>query len=384
MSARWEAINNVTQETMKDVRYNHRPIPVARPLLPTLGSVAPYLAEIDQNRMYSNFGPLCQRFESRLAAFYGVSPEAILTVANATAGLTCALLAVASAKKGFCYLPSWTFCASAHAAILAGFEPYFLDVDPQSWQLTPAAVRSAVEKTGERGTVMVVAPFGGAVNVQEWDDFSRETGMKVVIDAAAAFASQKVGLSPVVVSLHATKALGVGEGGFVTSHDTDLISRIKQNANFGFRGSRTAEVHALNGKLSEFGAAVGLAALDCWPQTLRSWLRVQRHYWERLYALDANIKMARPSRAVSSTLVARFPVTGEDVREAFAELGIESLRWWGHGCHRDPAFENYPRESLPVTCELAEHTLGLPLFVDMTTSDIDTVIEGLLSALRRH
>jgi dTDP-4-amino-4,6-dideoxygalactose transaminase len=359
-----------------------RPLPVARPLLPSAASVAGYLTQIDQSRIYSNFGPLCQRFESRLAALYGVAAENVATMTNATTGLTCALLAATGGAKGLCYLPSWTFCASAHAVRLAGLEPHFLDVNPDSWQITPSAVRAAVKSTGERGAVMVVAPFGAPVNVDEWDAFSQETGMKIVIDAAGSFAAQKPGSAPVIISLHATKALGIGEGGFVVSRDADVITRIRQIANFGFHGTRTSEIRALNGKLSEIGAAVGLAALDRWSETLQEWLLVHEYYWNRLAALGADIRVARQCREVSSTLVARFPVPGERVTEAFAEREIHSRRWWGHGCHREPAFADCRREALPTTNDLAEHTLGLPLFVDMSQSDIEAVVECVEGVLR--
>jgi len=75
------------------------------------------------------------------------------------------------------------------------------------------------------------------------------------------------GRVPVVVSLHATKALGIGEGGFVASTDHALIGAVARCCNFGFLGSRETRVPAFNAKMSEVHAAVGLAALDGWPRT---------------------------------------------------------------------------------------------------------------------
>jgi dTDP-4-amino-4,6-dideoxygalactose transaminase len=365
---------------LPDTASGQRPIPVARPLLPESTAIARYLRESDQSRIYSNFGPLCCRFEQRLAALYGLSAENVVTVSNATMGLSSALLALTGGKPGLCYLPSWTFCASAHAARLAGLEPYFLDVDPNTWQLTPAHVRAAVANTKRPGVVLVVAPFGNVVDASEWDAFANETGMPVVIDAAASVDAQNVQFAPVVISLHATKALGIGEGGFVVSRDKALIVRIRQVTNFGFHETRTSKIPALNAKLSEYGAAVGLAALDGWPQARRQWLRLQERYWSAMAALNAGVRPVRPARLVSSTFVARFSVLTDQLEEALAKGGIVSRRWWGHGCHRDPAFANCRREPLPVTDDLAEHTLGLPFFVDMTEAEIESVAEGVAAA----
>ena len=63
-------------------------IPVARPRMPPVEALLPLLRQIDSNRSYTNFGPLVGRLEARLAARLGVDPACVVTVSNATAGLT--------------------------------------------------------------------------------------------------------------------------------------------------------------------------------------------------------------------------------------------------------------------------------------------------------
>ena len=158
--------------------------------------------------------------------------------------------------------------ASPLAAIGAGLVPFFVDVESDDWLMQPAtAAKIAASMRGDVGAVMPVAAFGQPVDVAAWDEFRSDTGLAVVIDSAAGFDAMGVGQTPNVVSLHATKALGAGEGGFVASCDFNLIRRIQTYFNFGFLGTREAQVLGFNGKMSEYHAAVALAALDDWDAT---------------------------------------------------------------------------------------------------------------------
>ncbi len=127
--------------------------------------------------------------------------------------------------------------------------------------------------------VIPLVPFGQPIDFSTWELFRAETGIAVVIDAAAMFDTIRAGSIPAVVSLHATKALGVGEGGFVVSDRPQLVQEIQKRSNFGFWGSREATVRSGNGKLSEYAAAVGLAGWIMGPKRapiLCAWVRLRR------------------------------------------------------------------------------------------------------------
>lgn len=199
-------------------------LPIMRPKLPSARSLLPYLSAIDNARVYSNFGPLTTQLENRLAAHFGVVDNAITTVANATLGLTLALAAQRVRPGALCVIPAWTFVASPQAAILAGLVPYFVDVDPSTWALEADAIDDVIARApGEVGAVMPVVPFGRPIDVEAWDRFRARSGLAVVIDAAAGFDSAAPTGTPAVVSLHATKVLGSGEGGFILCN---LASRL--------------------------------------------------------------------------------------------------------------------------------------------------------------
>ena len=123
-------------------------------------------------------------------------------------------------------IPAWTFVASPQAAMLAGLVPYFVDVDPEPGRSTRTRSRRVIEQApAEVGAVMPVVPFGRPIDLAAWDRFRSTSGLAVVIDAAAGFDAVVPTGTPAVVSLHATKVLGTGEGGFVLCNDTDADPR---------------------------------------------------------------------------------------------------------------------------------------------------------------
>ncbi|WP_457492026.1 DegT/DnrJ/EryC1/StrS family aminotransferase [Tardiphaga sp. P5_C7] len=360
-------------------------IPVARPLLAPMDSLRPYLLEIDAARTYSNFGPLARRFEQRLCDHFSVPTGAVVSVANATVGLTAALTELCRDGKKFCVMPAWTFCATGHAAVMAGLQPYFVDVDPATWQITPAIVSALPSDVIEdTAAVMVVGAFGAPVDGHAWDVFTTITGIPAVIDAAAGFDSLAASSTVSVVSLHATKALGIGEGGFVLANNAELGAAIRRRVSFGFANARTAMVPGTNAKLSEYACAVGLASLDHWDEAQRQWSALRDLYWNGLCA-SSNWQRVGPAPVwVSSTFVV---MTGSDHERVSADLqsrDIDSRCWWEQGCHLQPAFAGSAATLVPVTERLAAHSIGLPFYPDMTKDDVNRVLEVVIPHLDYH
>ena len=364
---------------------NPEPLPVMRPRLPSAAEIFPYLEAIDEARWYSNYGPLVTRLEQQLARRLGMTAGGVVTTANATAGLTAALLARRAPGGSFCLMPSWTFAATAHAARAAGLIPWFHDVLRSTWALDPAAVRETLQHLeGKVGAVIAVSPFGAPLEIAPWRDFEEQTGIPVVVDAAAGFDTAVAGPVPQVVSLHATKTLGVGEGGFVVTGDPELQERLAACCNFGFLNTRNATLPALNAKMSEYHAAVALAALDAWPATRRLHLRIAGWYRQTIARL-AGVSL-QPGYgdgwAASTTSVILPRGASERVSHHLSKRAIDTRSWWGQGCHVQPAFADFPRGPLPITEELGARVLGLPHFPEMRERDVERVAEALSHSLR--
>ena len=361
-------------------------ISLMRPRLPDRQALASYLAEIDENRWYSNFGPLERRFEANLAVYFGLGERQVVCVANGTQALSISLKSVARFPVGYCLMPSFTFAATPHAAVSAGLEPYFLDVDPETWALDPRKLLSLLPGLDAPiAAVVPVAPFGAAVDIEAWDEFQDTTGIPVVIDAAAGFDNARCGASPVMISLHATKVMGIGEGGLILCQDLQIAERVRAGKNFGFMGERVAEIPGMNAKLSEYGAAVGLAALAEWPETRLAFLDVARHYQE-IFSDVAGVGFAPGflSGSASSTcnIVLERPIASQ-VIESLAHDGIEARRWWNLGCHNEPVFAGCRREGLEVTMDLGRRVVGLPFYRDLDSDQIEQVQNSLDRALDR-
>lgn len=140
---------------------------------------------------------------------------------------------------------------------------------------------------------------------------------------------------------------------------------------------------ASNAKLSEYTAAVGLAALDAWPDTRRRWLATSQLLRIALNSLDqVRFQPGWGSGWVSSVCVVRLPDGSVNtVEAALGRAGVQTRRWWGDGCHTSAAFIRELRAELPVTAKLARATLGLPFAVDLTPSEIDRIAASLAEAL---
>jgi dTDP-4-amino-4,6-dideoxygalactose transaminase len=359
-------------------------IPVMVPRLPPWETISLYGAQIDANRWYSNFGPLVCEFECRLAECFGGDVGTVLTCANATLGITLTLQESMTSGSTACLLPSWTFVATAHAVSAAGLRPVFADVDPVDGQLTPCLAEQAIQRVPDIGAVIVVGPFGMGVDVDDWLCFRSRTGVPVIIDAAAGFDTATLSQIPTIVSLHATKALGCGEGGFIMSTDKDLISRIMGRSNFGFISRREAMLLGTNAKMSEYHAAVGLSALDEWPKTRATLMEIANNYRKRLSAYQwTSFQGGWGVDWISTTCNLKMESGFESVRigAAMSEAGIHTRRWWGDGCHTQTAFADCPRFALPVTSELASRTIGLPFSQDLTPSHIDRIVSVLEATL---
>jgi dTDP-4-amino-4,6-dideoxygalactose transaminase len=261
--------------------------------------------------------------------------------------------------------------------------PYFIDVDADSWALEGQTVLSEIKQApAPVGAVMPVAPFGRPLSIAAWDAFRTETGLPVVIDAAAGFDSLVPATTPAVVSLHATKILATGEGGFVVSNDPSIIASVRARSNFGFAGGRESVAAAANAKMSEYHAALGHAGLDEWTDTRGEWMRAAAEYRDALGASNkVRLQDGFGQSWVSSTCVLHAADSAAArIETALAAAGIDTRRWWGTGAHAHPATARFPRTDLPVTEALANSTIAVPFYRDLAPDDIRRIAAIVLAA----
>lgn len=363
-------------------------IPLLVPRMPLAATLVPYLRQIDQNRWYTNFGPLNTEFERRLLQDTAptLGPDNITTVANCTVGLELALQALDLRPGARVMLPAITFVATATSVIRCGFVPVFADIDAASWVLTPAIARTVADRL-KVDAVMPVSTFGFAHAPNEWDEFSRQTGLPVVIDAAGAYGNQLPGeVADVVYSFHATKSFGAAEGGAVISHDVQRIKRIRQLANFGIDTSTGLLVgHGTNGKMSEYHCAIGLASFDEWADTQRTRRDLHARYLTALRTHVGEVELqAKDPDGVYPLMPVALPagIDVQAVRARLSDAGIETRRWYAPGLDAHPALRDYPSGDLEVSTDMGSRILGLPFFIGLSDEQIAYICTTLATVIR--
>jgi dTDP-4-amino-4,6-dideoxygalactose transaminase len=354
----------------------HEVLRYQRPELPPLSEVARYYALSEEARFYSNGGPCYERLSSRLAAYVG--DVTCVPVGNCTLGLLVALREICGppdGRRNLIAVPSFTFTATACAIQWAGFVPLFVDVEPDSWQLSPARLREALDRyDGRVAGVMGCSTFGTAAPsaVRDgWHHVCAEAEVPLVIDSAAGFGGIDDHGRPLgaqgdteVFSFHATKPFAIGEGGAVITPDADLAQRIGRLINFGIDPhSRTSTTAGLNAKMSELQAATGLAMLDRFQDALARRRATAAHLQGLLSAYPLRYQAGS---ANSTWQVFQLLVPDPSSRRRAVELAdahnIEVRTCFDPPLHRHPAFAGATvAGELPVTEHIAARTLSLPM-----------------------
>jgi dTDP-4-amino-4,6-dideoxygalactose transaminase len=366
-------------------------IPVLRPRLPSAEQLLPYLRRIDATRVYTSWGPLALELEERLCRRFSLPVGGVVSASSGTSALTAAILTAAgraAGRRGLAIVPALTFVATAASVESCGYTLRIADVDPETWQLDPERVAARTD-LDEVAIVIPVAPFGRPVSQTAWLEFRKRTGIPVVIDGAATFeaaASQPeriLGELPVAMSFHATKAFATGEGGCVASTETGVVEQIGQALNFGFSGSRDSATPSLNGKLSEYHAAVGLAELEGWNARQEATARVLDLYRSSFNSLGLADRLVCGPEVASIYVLfqARTQREANDVAESLAQDGVSHRLWYGAGLQTHTYCAGCSSDRLPVTEKLAPRLLGLPFAIDLDERAVERIGEAVARGL---
>lgn len=369
-------------------------IPVMRPKLPDATHLLPYLQRIDASRTYSNWGPLSSELECRLARMLLLPEGGVISASSGTAALIGSMLAVAGRaveQRPLALMPAYTFVATAVAAQQCGYHPFLADINPVSWTLDPERLAAELDRSIlERcGIAIPVAPLGRPVPQAPWLEFQRKTGIPVVIDGAASFEGvfqtpeQFLGEIPVAMSFHATKALATGEGGCVALGMPRLAVSVTRSLNFGFHEARESTSPSINGKMSEYHAAVGLAELDGWTEKQTTLRAVATEYRHQLFSagLSEYFYFAPDVSSNYALCHCASPDQALRVQVALQRSCIDYRLWYGRGLQHHAYYADLEHESLAVTCDLAPRLLGLPMSMDLTESEITRIVVALSSGL---
>lgn len=372
-------------------------MPLLVPDMPSPQELLPYLERMHAARHYSNFGPLVCELEATFAAHFSLPQEQLTTIANATLGLELVLQALDLPRGAHVLLPSFTFVATATAVLRAGYVPVLADVDAQTWLMTPEIARRACANMCI-DAVLPVATFGMPHDMREWQLFEKETGLPVVIDAAAAYGSQWLNgaQGTLVFSLHTTKSLPAGEGGLIVSSRPGLAARVRQLSNFGINLDPMAcePVGTLaslgsNAKMSEYHAAIGLVSLKKWELAAQQRRRLHADLIGKFTCASGDRlawQATGPggSLMAPSLLCANLPnaAARNALEQVCHQARITTRRWYLPLLQHMPVLQSKCLQlETPNAHALSESILGLPFFLGMGQEKISRLEELIRQVL---
>ena len=361
---------------------------VTKPSLPPLDEFLPYLEEIWTSRWLTNSGPFHQKLETELATYLGV--EHLALVSNGTIGLVIALQALHI--SGEVITTPYSFVATAHSLLWNNLKPVFVDIDPTSCNLDPAKIEAAI--TPETTAILPVHCYGTPCDAEHIQRLADEYGLKVIYDAAHAFAVKENGESIFnhgdlsVLSFHATKVFNTFEGGAIICPDANMKQHVDYLKNFGFADEVTVTEPGINGKMNEFQAALGLlqlkhlqAAVDARKKIAQTYLW-ELHEVQGITCFQISTEVT-PNYAYFPILVGpNYPLSRDRLYAKLRDHGIYSRRYFYPLISNMPMYRNLPSAApanLPVATRIAEQVLCLPIYPDLSDTNVRTIISLISS-----
>lgn len=236
-------------------------IPVTKPFLPPQADYQGYLDGIWSRNWLTNNGPLVNELELRLKEYLGVNH--LLYVSNGTMALQIAIKALD--LKGEIITTPFSYVATTSSIVWEGCKPIYVDIIPGKFTIDPTKIEEAI--TPETSAILATHVYGIPCEVEEIERIAKKHNLKVIYDAAHAFGVKIKGRSIFeygdisTCSFHATKIFHTIEGGGVFTKDPELLKKMSFLRNFGHDGFDKFNGLGINGKNSEFHAAMGLAIL---------------------------------------------------------------------------------------------------------------------------
>lgn len=363
-------------------------IRVTSPLMPDLDEFRKALEEIWESRWLTNFGTFHERLETALAEYLGV--PYISLFANGTLPLLTALQALG--VRGEVITTPYTFVATTHSLWWNGLTPVFVDVDPLTGNIDPSLVEAAV--TDATCAILPVHVYGTPCDTDALADIASRHGLKLIYDAAHAFAVRRDGRSILLdgdmstLSFHATKVFNTLEGGAVVVKDAATKKRMDYLKNFGFEDEVTVTGPGINSKMDEMRAAFGLLNLKHIDDALARRSLVAETY-RKAFSGIPGLRFLTPAAGVESNN-SYFPVfvdekafgmTRDALYDRLRGRGILCRRYFYPLVSEFSPYSSLPSAApanLPVATSLSRQVLCLPIHQDLPDDDVASVISAVL------
>jgi len=357
-------------------------INVTQPYLPPLEEFIPYLEKIWASKWLSNGGPFHEKLEQELAEYLGVNHIALFT--NGTIALVTALQALR--VMGEVITTPYSFVATSHSLLWNNIKPVFVDIDPNTLNLDSGSIEAAI--TPQTTAIMPVHCYGHPCDVDAIQEVADRYNLKVIYDAAHAFGVQDAQGSILrhgdlsVLSFHATKVFNTFEGGAIICPDAKTKAHIDRLKNFGHAGEISVVAPGINGKMSEFNAALGLLQLKHIDYVLAKRKEIDSAYRSGLKEVKGIRCLQNSGAKVSNysyfpiLIDKSYPISRDALYNRLKEHGIHPRRYFYPLISSFPMYRGLSSsnsDNLPVATMMAEKVLCLPIYPALEAQQIDGI-----------
>ena len=357
--------------------------------MPSYEEYCEEIKELWDSHWLTNMGVKHKELQHQLELFLDC-PHVVLYT-NGHLALENVIAAMQFPKGGEVITTPFTFASTTHAIVRNGLTPVFCDVKEDDYTIDPEKIEDLI--TEKTVAIIPVHVYGNMCDVETIDRIAKKHNLKVIYDAAHAFAVTYKGVSSAnfgdasMFSFHATKVFNTIEGGAVCFKDDSLVPTMNDMKNFGIRGPESVAFVGGNAKMSEFQAAMGICNLRHLEDEIKKRKDVVERYRSHLAGVKG-IKLCEVQEDVESNY-AYFPVifdnysaTRDEIFEALAEHGIGARKYFypltnSFECYRD--LKTAGAEKTPIATYLADRVLTLPMYADLSMENVDQICSIILS-----
>ena len=366
---------------IRDKLSSHFKIRVAEPNIEEEDAKAMYQA-VKENRLSS--GKYVEEFENEFAKYVGVK-EAI-AVNSGTAAIHLPLESL-NLNAGEVITTSFTFAATSNVIVLQNMKPVFVDIEPETYNIDPKKIEAAI--TTKTKAIMPIHYGGQCAEMDEINEIASKHNLHVIEDAAPAlggiYKNRKAGtLSRISgFSFFPDKSITTGEGGMVTTNDSDLAEKCRILRKNGASKRYYHDYIGWNFRMPDPNAALGKSQLKRIEKIIKLKNEKADYYREKLQNIDGIVPpLVKNYNRHTFMLYSILTKNNSQRQKIITELnkkGIET-RINFPPVHLQPVYAkrfNFKVDSLPVTEDIANRILGLPIFIKMTNEQQDIITESI-------